>query len=81
MGAAADVAAAATTSPEHRAREAIRTAGYMIDELVRILPPLDSGRPVEVLFRGRRSLGDSTALFTAYVADEQGAKATISAGW
>ena len=71
-------------TPETRALEAIRDAGYYAKEIVRILPPRDTGHDAEVLFIGRpRSKGVSEPL-TAYVADRPDGDrppALIAAGW
>ena len=70
-----------TPSPEHRAREAIRAAGYMVDKLFLVLPPREPGGDCEVLFRGRERAGEPVECLTAYVADRKVTSAAVSRGW
>lgn len=73
-------------SAEQRAREAIRHAGYFVQRIERILPPWDSGQPMEVLFIGRRvgrvgERAEPTEPLTAYVHDRDDAEAIVCSGW
>jgi len=70
-----------TPSPEQRAREAIRAAGYLIDRLFRVLPPREPGGDCEVLFRGRETAHEPVECLTAYVADRKVTTAAVSRGW
>lgn len=78
-------AAADQASPERLDEQVTNRlwgAGYAVKRIVRILPPLDTGCPAEVLFLGRdRRVAETARPYRASLPESRGEKVTVTAGW